>query len=59
MSIQFFGFMHDYVTIHSHFTHMRKNSRQSRLPMLHILIFCLCGWSDWFQSDKNCQSASY
>ncbi len=31
------------VTIHSHFTHMRKNSRQSRLPMLRILIFCLCG----------------
>ena len=31
------------VTIHSHFTHMRKNSRQSRLPRLCILIFCLWG----------------
>ena len=30
------------VTIHSHFTHMRKNSQQSCLPMLRILIFCLC-----------------
>ena len=47
------------VTIHSHFTHMRKNSQQSCLLMLRILTFCLCGWSDWFQSDKNCQSASY
>ncbi|KAI4443232.1 hypothetical protein C824_005766 [Schaedlerella arabinosiphila] len=31
------------VTIHSHFTHMRKNSQQSCLPMLRILTFCLCG----------------
>ena len=37
------------VTIHSHFTHMRKNSQQSCLSMLRILTLWRCVWSDWFQ----------
>ena len=39
------------VTIHSHFTHMRKNSRQSRLPFLHQPAYM---FPDRFLVIHNC-----